>query len=144
MKRYSFLLISLICFTGMAQGQTTQEILKSKTWRSEDGIHYVKFDNVYFYQYSYFTGSGIDHENYPYKGQYYLSNNKGFDQNGVHFQSSLVGNATTGKYLITHSVVWEIVKLSSFEFQLKPINTTGGTEIRYIPYTGALPPGFPQ
>ena len=143
-KRYSFLLISLIWVAGMAQGQNTRDLLKAHTWRSEDRIFYVRFDNQFMYDYSYYTSSGIDHENYPYKGQYYLSNNKNFDQNGVNFQTSLVGNTTTGKYIILHGLVLEIVRLTSMELQLKPLNRTGGMEIRYLPYTGALPPGFPQ
>jgi len=144
MKKTLFLSFALIGLFNICYGQTTRDLLRANTWRSDNQMYYLRFDNQYMYQSADYKDSGIDLDNQSYKGQYYLSNNKSFDQNGVTFQSSLVGTATTGKYIVLYGLVLEIVKLTSTELLLQPLNTTGGVLIKYVPYSGALPSDFPQ
>ncbi len=141
MKRYYLLMFCLICFSGIAQGQTTMDLLKAHTWRSENGIYYTKFDSQFMYEFSDYSSHGIDLDNYPYKANYHLSNS----HSGPNFQPALVGTVTNGKYIIVPAGgVLEIVKISSAELQLKPLYTTGGRLVKYTPYTGPLPAEFLQ
>ena len=145
MKRYYLLMFCLIGFSGIAQGQTTMDLLKAHTWRSENGIYYIKFDSQFMYQFSDYSSHGIDLDNHAAKGNYYLSD-RSRDSNGnpIVFNQSLAGTVTNGKYIIAGSLILEIVKISSTELQTKPLFRSGGMQIKYTPYTGSLPAAFLQ
>ena len=137
----------LIGFSVIAQGQTTMDLLKAHTWRSENGIYYIKFDSQFMYEFSDYSSHGIDLDNYPYKANYHLSNShSGQNGNQLAFQPALVGTVTNGKYIIVPAGgVLEIVKISSTELQIRSLYTIGGEGlVKYTPYTGSLPAAFLQ
>jgi len=141
MKRFFLTLLGLTCFSALAHGQ--QEFLKANIWKIEDEEHYAKFDNRYFYTYSDYSSEGLGDT--PVKREYYLSNNPSINLRGsVDYNSSLVGNTTHGKYIITSSLVFEIGKYGDLELHIKPLNTLGGKWVKFKRYTGPLPAGFQQ